>query len=89
METDTSNSMIVRSVVELGHNLGLTAVAEGVENTEILDQLAGYTCDVVQGYHLSRPLTADAFDLWRSAWTGLPSTPQRPVAVPAARSAPA
>ncbi len=89
MQTDTSNSMIVRSVVELGHNLGLTAVAEGVENTQILNQLAGYTCDVAQGYHLSRPLTADAFDTWRASWPGLPHTPHQRAFLPAARTAPA
>ncbi len=50
MQTDTSNSMIVRSVVELGHNLGLSAVAEGVENEEILGQLSAFACDVAQGY---------------------------------------
>jgi diguanylate cyclase (GGDEF)-like protein/PAS domain S-box-containing protein len=71
MSTDASNTMIVRSVIELGHNLGLTTVAEGVETDEALDDLAGYSCDVAQGYHLSRPLTAEAFDAWRAAWPGL------------------
>lgn len=89
METDSSNSMIVRSVVELGHNLGLSAVAEGVETTETLTQLTGFDCDVAQGYHLSRPLTADAFDTWRASWTGLPHPPHHRPQVPAARRAPA
>ena len=86
MQTDTSNSMIVRSVVELGHNLGLTAVAEGVESADILQQLTGYTCDVAQGYHLSRPLTAQAFDTWRTTWPGLPPTPRQHPALPATRT---
>ena len=81
--------MIVRTVVELGHNLGLTAVAEGVENTQILTQLTGYACDVAQGYHLSRPLPADDFDAWHSAWPGLPHTAGHRAAVPEARTAPA
>ncbi len=93
MATDTSNSMIVRSVVELGHNLGLSAVAEGVETHEILDQLAAYSCDVAQGYYLSRPLPAADFDRWRTSWPGLPDrqqtapSPIGPAAVPTARTA--
>ena len=86
MQTDTSNRTIVRSVVELGHNLGLTAVAEGVENIETLQQLTDYTCDVAQGYHLSRPLTAQAFDTWRATWPGLPPTPPNHLPVTATRT---
>ena len=86
MATDTSNGMIVRSVVELGHNLGLTAVAEGVETSEILAQLTGYSCDVAQGYHLSRPLPAEAFAGWLAGWPGLDPTPVPPTALPAART---
>jgi diguanylate cyclase len=64
MDTDPANALIVRSVVDLGHNLGLTAVAEGVETQHAMDTLTGYGCDTAQGYHLSRPLTADAFWTW-------------------------
>ena len=71
MQADSSNGTIVRSVVELGHNLGMTAVAEGVEDLETLERLAGFSCDVAQGYHLSRPLPAEAFDAWRAQWPGL------------------
>jgi diguanylate cyclase (GGDEF)-like protein/PAS domain S-box-containing protein len=83
MEEDSSNRTIVRSVVELGHNLGLTAVAEGVESDAVLESLAGYSCDVAQGYHLSRPLTAEAFDRWREAWTGLAPGPRAAAAASA------
>jgi diguanylate cyclase (GGDEF)-like protein len=64
MLEDHSNAVIVQSVVDLGHNLGLTIVAEGVESEPALDLLAGYGCDVAQGYHLSRPMPAAAFDAW-------------------------
>jgi diguanylate cyclase (GGDEF)-like protein len=64
MLEDHSNAVIVHSVVDLGHNLGLTIVAEGVESEQALDVLAGYGCDVAQGYHLSRPMPAEAFDAW-------------------------
>lgn len=75
MQSDSSDRLIVRSVIELSHNLGLSAVAEGVESAEVLDSLVAYSCDVAQGYHLSRPLSGDAFDDWRAAWPGLPSAP--------------
>jgi diguanylate cyclase len=64
MTEDSSNAMIVRSVIELGHNLGLTIVAEGVETEQALTALADIGCDVAQGYHLSRPLAAGDFDTW-------------------------
>ena len=64
MTEDPSNALIVRSVVDLGHNLGFTIVAEGVETEQILTALSGLGCDAAQGYHLSRPITAAAFDMW-------------------------
>ncbi|MEO8556518.1 MAG: EAL domain-containing protein [Actinomycetota bacterium] len=64
MIEDPSNALIVRSVVDLGHNLGFTLVAEGVETEQILIALADIGCDVAQGYHLSRPMAAADFDTW-------------------------
>jgi diguanylate cyclase (GGDEF)-like protein len=64
MDTDPANALIVRSVVELGHNLGLTAVAEGVETQHVMDTLTEYGCDTAQGYHLSRPMPPQAFLAW-------------------------
>ncbi|MBC7551648.1 MAG: EAL domain-containing protein [Cellulomonas sp.] len=62
MAGDRSNALIVRSVVDLGHALGPTLVAEGVDNEEILARLADLSCDVAQSYHLSRPAPAAAID---------------------------
>ena len=62
MYKDSNDALIVHSVVDLGHNLGLTVVAEGVESPAALEQLATYGCDAAQGYHLCRPIAADAFD---------------------------
>jgi diguanylate cyclase (GGDEF)-like protein len=59
MSSDVKNAAIVRSVIELGHSLGLTVTAEGVETEAILDELTAAGCDLVQGYLLSRPLTAE------------------------------
>jgi diguanylate cyclase (GGDEF)-like protein len=64
MTADRSNALIVRSVIELGHNLGLTTVAEGVEDRATLARLTELGCDVAQGYHLCRPLPAAQLELW-------------------------
>ena len=78
MTDDPSNAAIVRSVIELGHNLGLTLVAEGVETETALTALAGLGCDVAQGYHLCRPITADAFDTWCTERPMTPVPPHQP-----------
>jgi EAL domain-containing protein (putative c-di-GMP-specific phosphodiesterase class I) len=56
MRQDEGNAVIVRSTIELAHNLGLRVVAEGVEDLETYDVLADLGCTVAQGYFLSRPL---------------------------------
>jgi diguanylate cyclase (GGDEF)-like protein len=50
-----SDQAIVRSTIDLGHNLGLTVVAEGVEDQQTLDELNRYGCDLVQGFLIARP----------------------------------
>ena len=64
MAESRSDSLIVQSVISLGHNLGMTLVAEGVETGAVLTALAGFGCDIAQGEHVSRPLSAAAFDTW-------------------------
>ena len=61
---DESDLIIVRSTINLGHDLGLRIIAEGVEDSATLNQLALLGCDLAQGYHLSRPMPADAFVDW-------------------------
>lgn len=70
MEVDASDTVIVRSTIALGHNLGMKVVAEGVENMQIWDLLTALGCDASQGYYMSRPLTAAALDEWMtsSSW---------------------
>jgi diguanylate cyclase (GGDEF)-like protein len=65
MTRDRNDSLIVQSVISLGHNLGLTLVADGVENEQVMSALAGFGCDVAQGQHISGPLPVTAFDMWR------------------------
>jgi EAL domain-containing protein (putative c-di-GMP-specific phosphodiesterase class I) len=67
LDTNAENRFIVRSVIELGHNLGIEVVAEGVENQATLDILAGLRCDRVQGYYVSRPAGAADTTTWLQA----------------------
>ena len=59
MHTDRSDAVIVRSTIDLGRNLGLRVVAEGVETAAALENLRALHCDVVQGFHISRAIPAD------------------------------
>ncbi|GAB2760184.1 putative bifunctional diguanylate cyclase/phosphodiesterase [Amycolatopsis magusensis] len=69
MGTDLGDLAVVRSIVELGHSLGLTVVAEGVEDDVARDQLEAMGCDVAQGYLISRPLAEDRLEAWLLART--------------------
>ena len=64
LSTDSDDPKIVRSTIELGHNLGLKVVAEGVEDDASLKMLADMGCDSIQGYLLARPLAQDDFTKW-------------------------
>ena len=70
MVTDVNDAIIVRSTIDLGHNMGLVVVAEGVEDEPTLNRLRALGCDMVQGYLLSRPVTAAATVEWvrESSW---------------------
>jgi diguanylate cyclase (GGDEF)-like protein len=60
------NATIVRSTSDLGHNLGLSVVAEGVEDQQTLDLLGSFGCDGAQGYHIGRPMPAVQLEQWLS-----------------------
>jgi diguanylate cyclase (GGDEF)-like protein len=60
MTTTPQDLVLVRTAIDLGHNLGLTVVAEGVESLEHVDALRALGCDVAQGYHFGRPMAAAA-----------------------------
>jgi diguanylate cyclase (GGDEF)-like protein len=64
MRTDQNNALIVRATVDLGRNLGLQVVAEGIEDGETWDRLAEMGCDLGQGYYMSRPLPGDQMTNW-------------------------
>jgi EAL domain-containing protein (putative c-di-GMP-specific phosphodiesterase class I) len=61
MTCDEGDAFIVRSVIELGHNLGMEVVAEGVESQEIWSRLTSMGCDLAQGAYLSLALPAEQF----------------------------
>jgi FOG: EAL domain len=70
LSTSKSNAEIVRSTIDLGHNLGLSIVAEGVEDEASLAFLTAAGCDQAQGYLIARPMPAGDVPEWvrRSAW---------------------
>ncbi len=64
MTTDDSARAIVRAIIDLAHTLGLSVVAEGVEDEATRALLAGFGCDLVQGFWLSQPLSPQALPGW-------------------------
>lgn len=67
MVEDEDDATIVRSTIELGHNMGLEVVAEGVEDHAGLEFLKRLGCDQVQGYYISKPLPTQQFVEWLEA----------------------
>ncbi|NNJ92010.1 MAG: EAL domain-containing protein [Gammaproteobacteria bacterium] len=64
MVEDVNDAVIVQSTIDLGHNLGLDVVAEGVEDQASLEKLKAMNCDICQGYYFSRPLGFDDLCQW-------------------------
>ncbi len=64
MGIDSSDDAVVRSAIDLGRNLDLRVVAEGVESEEIWARLSELGCDIAQGFFLSRPVPADELAAW-------------------------
>ena len=77
MDKDEDDAIIVRSTIELGHNMGLKVVAEGVDHVETLQLLQTWGCDIAQGYYISRPLPVDKLESWLNAppWQTVSATP--------------
>ena len=65
---DPDDAKIVRSTIDLAHNLGLCVVAEGVENAVVWDMLRELNCDQAQGYHMGKPMPASEFAPWSAGW---------------------
>jgi diguanylate cyclase len=63
MAENKDDELIVKSIIDLAHNLGMIVVAEGVENKATGEYLVSMGCDVLQGYYYSKPLSADKCEL--------------------------
>jgi EAL domain-containing protein (putative c-di-GMP-specific phosphodiesterase class I) len=77
MSSDPRAATIVRSTIELSHQLGMLMVAEGVEDAAALTMLREAGCDVAQGYHVARPMPAQQLTQWLGAPTSPCSSPFR------------
>jgi EAL domain-containing protein (putative c-di-GMP-specific phosphodiesterase class I) len=72
MLTDATDLATIRAIIALGHTLGLGVVAEGVEDAQQALQLQRMGCDELQGFHIARPMPADALTHWLRQWRGRP-----------------
>ncbi len=68
MERDQADMKIVRSTIDLAHNLGLSVTAEGVETPQGYALLRAMNCDEGQGYYIAKPMPSDEFAAWHRAW---------------------
>ena len=68
MEHDRADLKIVRSTIDLAHNLGLSVVAEGVESAPAWHLLRALHCDEAQGFFMSKPMPQESFVDWVSDW---------------------
>ena len=75
MSSNDANAVIVRSTIELAHNIGLQVVAEGVEDRQTYDILTAWGCDAAQGYYISQALDPEEFARWlgQNSWGLQPS----------------
>lgn len=75
MHENKGDATIVRTIINMCHDLGYDVVAEGVENQEIVEQLQGMKCDIIQGYHIARPMSAKDTIEWlqESNWDSVVS----------------
>ena len=68
MTNDDNDAIIVRSTTDLAHNMGLSVVAEGIENQDTYDIIEILGCDYAQGYLIARPMSADTLPAWLVEW---------------------
>ncbi len=68
MATNKDCLVIVNSIIDLGHNLGLKVIAEGVEDVRIWRMLTEKRCDFAQGFYMAKAMPPDEFDRWLTSW---------------------
>jgi diguanylate cyclase len=64
MPSNSAHAAVVRSIIDLGHNLALRVVGEGVESEDVLSRLRECDCDIAQGFLLARPMPTEALVQW-------------------------
>lgn len=77
MLQDKQNEAIVKTTIDLAHNMNLHVVAEGVEDEATLRYLAKNGCEQAQGYFLSKPVTSDGLLQWLEGWQSKPYADRR------------
>lgn len=75
MANNRDCTVIVNSIIDLGHNLGLKVIAEGVEDVRIWRMLAERNCDFAQGFYMAKPMPAEEFNRWLTSWRETSPTP--------------
>ena len=75
MLANPAHAAIVRSIVDLGHNLHFHVVGEGVETTEIWERLRDSGCDSAQGYLIARPMPLEELQAWFARATTSAASP--------------
>lgn len=78
MTANENDAVIVRSTIDMAHNLGMKVVAEGVETPETWQLLEVLRCDVAQGFFIGHPMLAHEFDVWRASEQWKQRIPERP-----------
>ena len=68
MDSDENDAVIIKSTIDMSHNLGLQVTAEGVETKDVLELLDMLDCEFAQGYYISRPLPCDQILPWLETW---------------------
>lgn len=68
MANNKDCTVIVNSIIDLGHNLGLRVIAEGVETMQIWRMLAEKNCDFAQGFYMAKPMPVVEFNRWLTSW---------------------
>jgi diguanylate cyclase (GGDEF)-like protein len=68
LDTSEDDQKIVRSTIDMAHHLGVTVIAEGVENQASLNMLREMGCDIIQGFYLAKPMPLEQFDEWLQAF---------------------
>ncbi len=76
MANNRDYTVIVNSIIDLGHNLGLKVVAEGVEDVRIWRMLAERNCDYAQGFYMAKPMPPEEFNRWLTSWRATSPTPE-------------